>query len=625
MHIEKISVKALVSSILAIAGLFSIVLSVVSAVHFRNVALESQSQSLSRIIEVAAGEATKQLQALAVELGTDTQKSNAFRKAFTKLISSPSDSQIQSELHALLDDQFRQRIVTTGLLKLQKLRVYDLNLNPVTMGNEGTKGLTRSLPEFLYAQAKNREGADRLKALGGTWISPVGTMYSTLVPVGGLRLLGYLEVVVDPVHNLRDVANIIRAPLQVVAPDGTEVFKSENWDKSFEEDVLSLRYDLKGMSGNTALTLYALEDMRMLYSQMRFTQVVVVTVFTVLMITVLVISLSILKRYLFRPMNNLMHGMDLCAQGDLSIKVDRSGLKELNIVGSALAHLVSSLRGQVSDIRQNAEQVAATAEQLSTITQQTSQGMIEQQKETEQLAAAMNEMAATVQDVSHNAIQAAQEARVADEEADRGKTVVDNTVNVIDSLAGEVENAATVIHRLEQDSENIGAVLDVIKGIAEQTNLLALNAAIEAARAGDQGRGFAVVADEVRNLASRTQESTLEIQQMIEKLQTGAEEAVKVMEQGRNRAKSSVEQAAKAGASLMTITKAVSMINDMNNMIASSAEEQSAVAEEINRNVNRISEVTQQTTTGSEQTAQSSEELAKLAEQLKTMVDRFTV
>jgi methyl-accepting chemotaxis protein len=279
----------------------------------------------------------------------------------------------------------------------------------------------------------------------------------------------------------------------------------------------------------------------------------------------------------------------------------------------------------VGEILANVSRLAASAEKLSRITEHSKQGATRQNAGTEQVASAMNEMSSTVQEVARNAANAAQAALEADKEAKTGQEVVKGAIGSIHTLATEVQKTSHVILKLKDDSMSIGAVLDVIRGIAEQTNLLALNAAIEAARAGEQGRGFAVVADEVRSLATRTQQSTQEIQEMIERLQLGTNEAVSAMEQGRAKAEASVEQAAKVGDSLESITRMVHQIRDMNAHIAHAAEEQSVTAEEINRNVLNISEVSSKTMDGAEQTAEASEELARLAGNLQEIVGRFSL
>jgi len=267
--------------------------------------------------------------------------------------------------------------------------------------------------------------------------------------------------------------------------------------------------------------------------------------------------------------------------------------------------------------------LATASEEMSAITQQTSNNVNQQFSEIDQVATAINEMTATVQEVARNATSAAQAALRANEHSTQGKRVVEATMESISDLSNELQNVANVINTLSKNSEDIGTVIDVIKGIAEQTNLLALNAAIEAARAGEQGRGFAVVADEVRTLASRTQKSTGEIETMIEQLQKAAQQAVQAVNTSRDKSQQSVDHAASAGDSLSTITQSVTEINDMNTLIASAAEEQSAVTEDINKNIVTIRVAAEQTTQGAEQTTVSSEELSKLAAELQELVVQF--
>ena len=311
--------------------------------------------------------------------------------------------------------------------------------------------------------------------------------------------------------------------------------------------------------------------------------------------------------------------------GNLCKRVDISNKDEVGEMAGSFNSLLTSLQDSFTEVRLAADQTTDAAGQLSVITEQTKTGVNDTKLQTEQVATAMTEMSATVQEVANNASMAAEAAQTADENAVSGKQVVATTVDAINQLAHEVQQGAEVIQRLESDAENISTVLEVIRGIADQTNLLALNAAIEAARAGEQGRGFAVVADEVRTLAKRTQDSTEEIHQMIEKLQEGVCDAVDVMASGRNQANVSVEQAAKAGQSLDRITDAVGRISDMNIQIASAVEEQSVVAEEINRNVTSITDVAFQTADGANQTAVASEQLRCLADGLDQKVSRYQV
>lgn len=321
-----------------------------------------------------------------------------------------------------------------------------------------------------------------------------------------------------------------------------------------------------------------------------------------------------------RMINELAAG-----DGDLTRRLQLGGNDELTAMATSVNVFVDKVHRLVKEVTDSTSEVTIAAEQLAQITEQSAGSVQQQHTETEQVATAMNEMTATVQDVAQNALSASDAALQVDDATEEGNRVVEHTGRSIEQLAGEVEKAAHAMELVGEHSEQISSVLSVIRDIAEQTNLLALNAAIEAARAGEQGRGFAVVADEVRNLASRTQNSTAEIHAMISQLQDGARNAIAVMESGRNQAYDSVQSAQEARQALEKITAAVTRIRDMNASIASAAEQQSAVAEEINRNITNINDITQQVSVGTDQTRDSSGSLARLAEQLQEQVGHFRV
>lgn len=312
-------------------------------------------------------------------------------------------------------------------------------------------------------------------------------------------------------------------------------------------------------------------------------------------------------------------------EGDLRRRLDESSKDELGELSHWFNVFIKKLQALIGETTGSAAQLASAAEELSAISVQTGAGIRAQQSGTDQVATAVREMVATVQEVARNTAQAADAARQADAQTKSGDQVVRQAISAIEVLATDVGRASQVIEKLSGDSQNIGMVLNVIRGIAEQTNLLALNAAIEAARAGEQGRGFAVVADEVRTLASRTNKSTQEIQEMIERLQLGSKDAVQVMERGGIQARASVQQAIKAGTALGSIANSVANITDMSTQIAAAVEQQSLVAEEINRNISTISQITTQTSDGAQQTASASAELARLAVHLQDVVRQFKV
>ena len=358
----------------------------------------------------------------------------------------------------------------------------------------------------------------------------------------------------------------------------------------------------------------------------KYSMEVAILIGTIIALIIAVAVALFLSRSIVVPLKRVVDRAKEISSGDLTGEILKTtGNDELTELTVAINDMDTSLQGIIQQISSSAYELSTASEQLQSTATKTTQGMESQRSEIDMVATAMNEMTATVLEVAQNTNMAATSATEANSAAEKGRNLVSQNMGGINQLAESINIASQTINKLGEDTNSVDSIVGVITGIAEQTNLLALNAAIEAARAGEQGRGFAVVADEVRTLAGRTQTSTEEIRAMLDKLKTGASEAVKVMDEGHEQAQSSVEQAKNASDSIAEITHAVTAINDMNTQIATAAEEQSAVAEEMNRSVVQISTEAETTLESTRETSEAAEQVRNLSSNMQEIVSRFKV
>ncbi len=405
---------------------------------------------------------------------------------------------------------------------------------------------------------------------------------------------GRVLTVINPIHAQQDYRGTNCLTCHQVPPDTVM-------------GAVRISYDLSALDGKV--------DRNLLLSA---------TIQALLLVVGLVLMGYIIRRVIISRINDMRHTMEaMTADEDLSRTVAVHAQDEVGAMGQAFNRMIFKFRNSLEAVAAVTRQLGEVSDRVSNVAEKTQSAVMAQRSETDMVASAMNEMSATVQEVARHAHQTASASGGADAESRMGVTLATEALDGIEVLIRDIENAARLIKQVETDSASIGMVLNVINGIAEQTNLLALNAAIEAARAGEQGRGFAVVADEVRTLASRTQKSTEEIQRTIEQLQGGVRNAVRAMEGAQTRAQTGSDCVAKTAQSLNVIAGEVNTINGMNTQIATAAEQQSAVAEEINRNITTISAIADTTLADASQTSRISEELVQLAAELNRLVGQF--
>ena len=386
-------------------------------------------------------------------------------------------------------------------------------------------------------------------------------------------------------------------------------------DRAASEQMSQLVESLRKNSGEQSLMISSAADRTILFGAL---------IMLASAILVGLVTLWVVNRNLITPIRALIDYVSRLSRGQFGERVNITRQDELGHLAVAANILRDFLADTFSRLKSSTSELDVASHELKSIATLMAQGTHEQFERTDQVATAMTEMSATAQEVARHAAQAAQAADDADRHAQEGDKVMQSTMKTISLMRNEIGNTANVIQRLETDSVRIGKVLEVIRGIAEQTNLLALNAAIEAARAGEAGRGFAVVADEVRTLAQRTAVSTAEINQIIDSVQTGASDAVLAIQGGQARSEESVEQVNNASNTLQRITSAVEAIRDMNRQIATAAEEQTSVAEDISRNLTEITAIASTNQDNVKRTQSASNDLHGLSIGLNDVISRLS-
>ena len=381
---------------------------------------------------------------------------------------------------------------------------------------------------------------------------------------------------------------------------------------------------IKDNTGNKVASFYSSKDVTISYNQQRNTIIssVVVSVLTAILA---VLGIYYYMNIVLKPLGKAVEDLELISQGNLALKIEVTSNDEIGKLQKAMQQTLEQLSATISSIMQQAQKLLSSASDMSQSASFAKMGAEKEQQELQHLTASISEMNNSVQVVTQLSNVAATTTEKASSETKGGQDLVDETIVSINSLTSEVKNSSDVVEQLKEDSDAIGAILDVIRGIAEQTNLLALNAAIEAARAGEQGRGFAVVADEVRSLAGRTQQSTEEIQNMIESLQSKVKTVSSVMLDCQTKGKDSIALASKSGNSLHVITDAVVQITDMNLQIATSSEQHAAVCQGIEKNAISLTEIAEASFSGSGVIFSGLDDLASISKKLEEIINRFTI
>lgn len=498
--------------------------------------------------------------------------------------------------------------------------LYNLSANQVNPLNEAYGTLLRSrialAAGFVELQAGEADKAAVSAERAGKYLQDANAKFTEFYQVASSDQLQSHASQLQ--HSFRNYVSTVDDSAEALQQGAVARYMAANMrareaNSALQDDVLKFM-QLAADANNASMQL----------SEQRSSQtswmVLIFVIFTLLMLTT---SWWFIQQRLIRPLQLAGQHFNWMAAGDLTRVIAIEHQNEIGQLLAGLQHLQQSQRDTISQINQTAGQLAAAAEELSVVTEQSSGNLTVQNAELQQAATAVNEMTVAVEDVAQNAVSTSEASQASNQLAQQSRQQMQLTIAETRLMSDEMLQSTELVLQLSVQAKDIGQVLDVIRAVAEQTNLLALNAAIEAARAGAAGRGFAVVADEVRALAHRTQNSTRQIEQLIQQIQQGTQQAVQAMEQSSQRADVTLTLANKAGQALEQIFTSISHINDRNLLIATASEQQAQVAREVDRSLVTIRDLSVQTATGAHQTNVASQELTSMAAILMGLVQKF--
>ncbi len=682
MHIEKISLKALTIGILLLLGLSSIALTLFSSGRYQQAALNAQSQTLSRVLEVAARESLGSLHARAAVLGQMLQKRPQLRAALAALANGGGDPDRRAALSAVLDEGFERGTASATGFELLKLRSYDPNLRLVAESGSGVDGLPTTPPPGLDQVPANEIDAtrprDALWSLRGT------PYYSLRVPIGEGVPLGYLEIVAAPVTSLRSIQDTLKLPFSIGTADGTLLYRSEDWHAAGDTE-LPVRHAIESSGGSPLLELEVIEPVERLYADMAQVRSATAIAYLVLTGGSLVLAIWLFRSFLFRPVEHLTQDMQRAAEGELQSSVRARALKEFNtlaktfdrmrqkihdlvererqhaedvtgkveliqdvvqfaakgdLTGQLMVYrdqdvisglaagiqgMLDSLNNLVARIQQSGIQVTSSATEIAATAKQQEATVSEQAATTNEIRATVTEISATSKELVNTMHEVTDVAFKTAESANTGRTAL---VRMEDTMRNMMEATAAIGSKLAVLSEkagNINTVVTTINKVSDQTNLLSLNAAIEAEKAGEYGVGFAVVATEIRRLADQTAVATWDIEQMVKEMQSAVSAGVMGMEKFSTEVRQGVDDVRRVGAQLAHIIEQVEHLIPRFEEVHEGMQSQAKGAQQISEAMVQLADSSQQTAESLRQPNGAIVQLNDAARRLQEGVSHFKV